>query len=170
MNKILLGGIMALLMSAGILSLDATNPPVEQNETSNVASSALQNYKQIDYLGYTFEVPEECIVDNGNALTVKYPDGSFGISVTHLNAPGTDIKRAESLCKGIAKNIRVNDAVTEKVKINGRRGVLCKGNAEGENIEILLLPAKGKEFTAMMVFRPGREEFAQRFLRTVRPQ
>lgn len=160
---------MALLMSAGILSLDATNPLTETATQSATASTA-QTYKPINYLGYTFDVPEECIVDNGNSLTVKYPDGSFGISLTHLDAPGTDMKRVESLCIGIAKNIKINDAVTEKVKINGRKGVLCKGNAEGENVEILILPAKGKEFTAMIVFRPGREEFAQRFLRTVRPQ
>lgn len=137
-------------------------------ETQQNVMTSVQTFKPIEYKGYIFTVPTECVVENGDALTLKHPDGTFGISITHLSAPGTNQKRVLSLCKGLAAKMDLKNAVTEKVKIDGVNSAISKGTIEGSDVTILMMPKSGKEFTAIIMASPERKPWTDQFLRTVR--
>ena len=104
----------------------------------------------------------------GNGLTVKYPDGTFGVSVSVESRRGSDQKRCLQLCRKLASQMHIKDAQVTKVKINGKNGAVASGFLESQRVSIAILPSGSKEITCIVMNDPTRAPWADRVLRTLR--
>ncbi len=158
--------IAMMTMTASPLFAQTTSQTPVSEETS-VSSTASSQYKTFGYDGFHFDLPADCIVEANDHFTAKSQDGTYGVSITYKDAPGTNQKRAYNLVGGLAKQLNLQKAKLSKVKINGLGGAIAQGEIEGREATIVMLPYHGKEFTAILLNAPQRQGWTQQFLRTV---
>ena len=51
-------------------------------------------FVNMDYSGFEFQIPAGTVVQKGSSFLAKYPDGSFGVSMTNIAKPGANQKIA----------------------------------------------------------------------------
>lgn len=86
MKKMIFAALAAVAMiSAAALPAAAQSqtPPTAQEGTS----ADMPWYVTINYNGFDFEIPAGSIVEKGATVLVKYPDGSFGMSMINEETP-----------------------------------------------------------------------------------
>lgn len=125
-------------------------------------------FKPIEYQGYVFAVPADCEVEDGASLTVRHPDGTFGIVITKLDAPKNNQKRVYELSRSLARKMGVKDIETRNTKINGMSGAISSGHLEEKDVSVLILPTDKKEFTAVLMASPEKTPWTDNFLRTLK--
>ena len=161
-------------LAAAFISLNAFCAPAGQQDSTVGLSDAVTtspasvNFHRVSHDGVSFEAPDSCIELHGNGLTVKYPDGTFGVSLSTEPRRGSDQKRCLQLCKSLAAKMHIKDAEVKKVKINGKNGAVASGFLESQRVSIAILPDGNKELTCIVMNDPSRAAWADRVIRTLR--
>lgn len=125
-------------------------------------------YVNMDYAGFEFELPAGTVIDKGSSLVAKYPDGTFGLSMTNVEKRGSNQKIAFEVCKRLATSMHLPDPHVEKVQYGRCGGAKASGELEGQQVTVLVLPYNGQEVTTVILATPGRSEWVNHFLRTLK--
>lgn len=161
-HKLILTGILFAFFSAtSFAENDAPAPTATTVKTDSV-------YRNMEYNGFLFDIPKEARVMIDRELVAYNPDGSFGVSMTMHESPGTDQKRALNLCRGLANELKLSSPTVDNVKINGLNGAIANGSVEGKDVTVVLLPYQGKEMVAIVMADKAHKEMSDRYLRTVK--
>ena len=153
-----------IFMVGSVNTISAQQPEVEETV---VAQTVDNNYIAADYSGFKFEIPAGSIVEKGTSLVAKYPDGSFGLSMTNTSIPSKQ-KYAYELCKRNADQMHLKHPKVEKVKYGKAAGAKATGILEGQHVTILVLPYDNQEMTTVILATPNREEWVNHFLSTLK--
>ncbi len=150
------------------LGPDLSSPAVaETSAPVAVQPDAGQEFVSTDFCGFTFEVPAGTIIEKGSQLVGKFPDGTFGISMSNSNQPSKQ-KFAYELCRRNADYMRLKNAVVEKVKFGSAKGAKAVGELEGKKVTILVLPYDNSEMTTVILATPNRNDWVNHFLQTLK--
>lgn len=125
-------------------------------------------YVNMDYAGYEFELPAGVVVDKGSSLVSKYPDGTFGLSMSNESGKGSNQKIAFEICRRMATELDLQDTHVDKVKYGKCNGAKATGGMESRDVTILVLPYDGEQVTAVMLSTPERRAWADHFLQTLK--
>lgn len=136
--------------------------PVEGNAT------ATDWFVTIDYNGYEFEIPAGCLVEKGPTVVAKYPDGTFGVSMSNVESIGTSQRNCIEVCKRLVKQLKLKDAKIENKKVGKVEGAKATGEFDGTLVTILILPYDDQETTAIIMAAPGRQAWADHLVETMR--
>lgn len=142
--------------------------PAADAADPNDPMSQLDWYLSLDYDGYEFEVPAGCVVEKGPKMLIKYPDGTFGVSMTSSEALGMNQKRAVEICRRMTQAMKLPNPWIEKIKCGKAGGAKATGVYEGQNVTVLVLPYDGREITAVMLASPARKEWAEHFIESLK--
>lgn len=140
--------------------------PSAQSATSVVETETV-SYMPSEYSGFRFELPAGTMIEKGSSLVAKYPDGSFGISMTNTARPSKQ-KFAYELCKRNADQMHLRSPKVEKVKYGRAAGAKATGILEGQHITILVLPYDDQEMTTVILATPNRTDWVDHFLSTLK--
>lgn len=124
-------------------------------------------YINMDYAGFEFELPAGTVVEKGSSFVAKYPDGTFGVSMTNVAKPSKQ-KFAYEICRRNVAEMKLKDATVEKVKYGKCSGAKATGTLEGQKVTLLVLPYDDQEVTSVILATPNREEWVNHFLRTLK--
>jgi hypothetical protein len=165
MKKIIIALAAAMMMAAPMMAQDA-----HSGASTQVASSKTDTpwYLSLDYGGFTFEIPAGSIVEKGSTLVARYPDGTFGISVSNQESIGSDQQRAFQLCRMLAKQMELTDAEVKKINVDGVAGARATGKIENSNVNVLILPYHDQEVTAVIMSADSRQEWADHLIQTIK--
>ncbi len=162
----------ALAIGASAQEINGTvsQTPVETPMAGNtVTDDGKANwYVNMDYAGFEFELPAGTVIDKGSSLIAKYPDGTFGLSMTNVEKRGSNQKIAFELCQRLASSMHMPDARVERVQYGRCGGAKASGEIEGQQVTVLVLPYNGQEVTTVIIATPGRSEWVDHFLRTLK--
>ena len=125
-------------------------------------------YVNMDYADYEFELPAGVVVDKGSSLIAKYPDGTFGLSMSNESEKGSNQKIAFEICRRMSTELKLQDTHVDKVKYGKCNGAKATGSMEGRNVTILVLPYDGEQVTAVLLAAPERSAWADHFLQTLK--
>lgn len=143
---------------AGGINMDQS--PVKENGEANW-------YINMDYAGFKFELPAGTVVERGSSLLAKYPDGSFGVSMSNVAKPSKQ-KFAYEICQRNVLEMKLKNAKVEKVKYGKAAGAKATGDLEGQKVTMLVLPYDDQEVTTVILATPNREEWVNHFLETLK--
>ena len=122
----------------------------------------------MDYSGFEFQIPAGTVVQKGSSFLAKYPDGSFGVSMTNIAKPGANQKIAYEVCQRMAETMKMPNPDVMKVKYGKFAGARAQGTIEGQQVTIVVLPYDGEEVTSVLLATPSRQEWVNQFLRTLK--
>ncbi|MCM1369199.1 MAG: hypothetical protein NC204_02380 [Candidatus Amulumruptor caecigallinarius] len=125
-------------------------------------------YLNLDYEGFNFEVPAGSIVDKGSSLMVKYPDGTFGVSMTNTEAKGVNQARAVEICQRNAVQMHLANPKVEKITCGKAKGAIASGMTEGQEITIIILPHADSQLSTIIIATPGRREWVDHFVASLK--
>lgn len=125
-------------------------------------------YINLDYSGYEFEIPAGSIVDKGPRTLVKYPDGSFGVSVTNEEKRGCNQKTALTACTKLAESLGLPKSKVEKVKIDRVIGAKASGTYQGSDITVMVLPYNNEEVSLVLMGAPNRRNWMDHFMESLK--
>lgn len=125
-------------------------------------------YISLDYAGFEFEVPAGSIVEKGSNMLVKYPDGSFGVSMSNVEKRGANQKIAYEVCRRLATQMHLPNPVVQKVKYGKCGGAKASGELEGQKVTVLVLPYNDQEMTTVILASPDREDWMRHFEQTLK--
>lgn len=160
--------IIAALLLAGCTvassaqELTVTEKPKAETET------ATPWYITLDYAGYEFEIPAGSIVEKNSSLLVKYPDGTFGVSMMNEAKQGSNQKLAFTACQKLAAAMKIPNAKVQKVKFGKCGGAMASGEMEGQKVTVLVLPYNNQEVSTVILATPNRTEWVNHFLETLK--
>lgn len=160
MKKIIIASFMAFI---AILSMSASAQTPASNEETQALESA-HWYIPLSYAGFNFEIPAGSLVDKGSKIVVKYPDGSFGVSMENEEFRSGNQKIAFEKARSYAKRYELQDAKVTKVTIDGVKGAQASGMLENHLVTILILPVNDQQLTTVIMATPNRQEWADHFL------
>ena len=161
------------LMLAGLFSLMAHAQDNGQTFATPTGESPVNAngepnwFINMDYAGFNFELPAGTVVQKGSSLIAKYPDGSFGVSMSNIAKPSRQ-KYAYEICRRNVEEMKLENASVEKVKYGKCAGAKASGTLEGSKVTILVLPYDDQEVTTVILASPNREEWVNHFLRTLK--
>lgn len=142
---------------------------IKQQAAGNVGKDGeAQWFVSMDYADFEFELPAGIQVQKGSSFIAKYPDGTFGVSMSNVEKKGSNQKLAYEVCRRLATTMQLPDLQVEKVKYGKCGGAKASGTLEGQQVTVLVLPYRDQEVTAVILASPEREEWAGHFLRTLR--
>lgn len=150
------------------LTGDMTTAPAVHREDVVGKDGQAEWYINMDYAGYEFELPAGIMVDKGSSFVAKYPDGSFGLSMSNESEKGTNQKIAFEICRRMATELKIPNPHVDKVKYGKCNGAKATGELEGSKVTILVLPYDGEQVTTVMLATPERSEWVDHFLRTLK--
>lgn len=166
----------AAIMTACICNASAQQPEAAQESVTEVGAGAqagtqveteTQDYIGLDFAGLRFEVPAGTIVEKGSSLVAKYPDGTFGVSITNTARPSKQ-KFALEVCRRNVADMRIKNAKVEKLKVGNAAGAMASGDLEGQKVTIIVLPCDNRELTTVILATPTRSEWVEHFLATLK--
>lgn len=125
-------------------------------------------YMALDYAGFEFELPAGCVVDKNSSLVAKYPDGSFGVSMSNVEKRGSNQKIAKEVCNMTAQAFKLPNAKVKEIEVGSglakSKGAMTSGKLEGQDITILVLPYNGQELTTVVLATPNRLGWVNHFI------
>ena len=124
-------------------------------------------YIPLNYAGFDFEIPAGSLVDKGSKIVVKYPDGTFGVSMEN-EALAANQKIAFEKARSYAKRYELKDAHVDKVTIAGVKGAKAAGMLENHKVTILILPVNDQQLTTVLMATPERSEWANHFISSLK--
>lgn len=145
-------------------SVIPANPPKDVVGTDGSANW----YVNMSYGGFDFELPAGTIVERGSSLLAKYPDGSFGVSMTNEGNRAANQKIAFELCRKMAASMHLPDPRVEKVSFGKCGGAKATGRLEGQEVTILVLPYDSQQTTTVILATPHRSDWVDHFLQTLK--
>jgi len=154
--------------------LEEDQTPLSQEEIKQQAAGNVSNdgqaqwYVNMDYANFDFELPAGTVVQKNSSFLAKYPDGTFGISMSNVEKKGSNQKLAYEVCKRLATSMHLPNPQVEKVNHGKCGGAKATGILEGQQVTVLVLPYGDQEVTAVMLASPERKEWADHFLRTLK--
>lgn len=147
-------------------------PAMAQNSTSGFSkedSKALESanwYVPLNYGGFEFEIPAGSVVEKNSKVVVKYPDGSFGMSMENETLPGNQ-KIAFEQAKMYADRYKLADSKVEKVTIGGIKGATATGTLENFTVKVIILPVTDQQLTTVLMATPNRQEWVDHFIQSM---
>ena len=151
--------MLALLIGAatGLHAQSADSIPEELQSLLQVPADYMQPVSAGDFI---FKVPSDCIVMAGkekNQVIVKYPNGTFGVTATAYpeRVPQKD---AKGLCEATAKQMRLRNAKTEVLKINGLTGYKTTGVIETQMAHIIVASGSAGEHIEMIIINTDNHQ------------
>ena len=154
---------MTLMMLPGRMS--AQNPQISAEEQKALDSADW--YIPLSYGGFNFEIPAGSIVDKGSKITVKYPDGSFGMSMENEEFRGGSQKIAYEKARSYAKRYELKDAEVSKVTVGGVKGAKAVGQLENHQVTVIILPVNEQQVTTVLMATPNRTDWVNHFVQTM---
>lgn len=140
----------------------------EKSLTQNPDTKEPDWYMGMDFAGFEFEIPAGSVVERGNNMLVKYPDGTFGISMTNTEKRGSNQKLAFDLCRRLATSMHLPSPKVERVSFGKCNGAKASGTLEGQNVTVLVLPYGDNEVTTVILATPHRTAWVDHFLDTLK--
>lgn len=125
-------------------------------------------YVGMNYAGFDFEIPAGTVVERGSSFVGKYPDGSFGVSMSNTARRAPNQKVAFELCRQLATSLHLPDPKVEKVKYGKASGAKATGRLEGQDVTVLALPYGDQEVTTVILATPMRSDWVDHFLATLK--
>lgn len=164
MNKFAIGAIAALMT----LAMPAHAATVPQQDDANMKALATANwFVPLSYGGFDFEIPAGSVVEKNSKLLVKYPDGSFGVSMEN-EALALDQKIAFEKAKAYATKYGLTDPEVDKVTIDGVKGAKAVGKLENHTVTVLILPVTDQQVTTVIMATPDRKDWADHFISSLK--
>lgn len=157
-KKILAGLAIAAAVLTGI-PVNAQQPAGAEEGTS----AEMPWYIPLSYNGFNFDIPAGSIVEKGSTILVKYPDGSFGLSISNVESEGGGQQAAFLTCRRLATQLKLEDANVRKETIAGVNGAIARGMLEDREVTVIILPVSGQETTMVMMATPNRQAWADHF-------
>lgn len=164
MKKIFMSLLGLALFAVPMMAQDNT-PAAPSQETSTTDTPW---FLSLDYAGFGFEIPAGSIVEKGSTLMARYPDGSFGVSMSNQEVRGSDQRRAFELCRMLATQMHLDNPEVKKVTIGGVKGAKAVGGLEGRTVTVLILPTNDQELTTVIMASDNRQDWTDHFLRTMK--
>ena len=105
----------------------------------------------------TSRFPQGSIVEKGSTVMVKYPDGTFGLSMVNEETQGANQKIAFELCRRVVKQLDIKDAHVDKRTIGGVDGAIARGSIENRQVTVIILPVGTNDaVTTVIMASPER--------------
>ena len=161
MNKLSALALSALLLVGAPASAQQPAAPHEGT------SAEMPWFIPLSYNGFNFDIPAGSIVEKGSTILVKYPDGSFGLSITNVESEGGGQQGAFLTCRKLASQLKLENQVVKKETIGGVDGAIAKGTLEGREVTVIILPVSGQETTMVMMATPNRQAWADHFRQSI---
>ncbi len=164
----------AYAQTEGALQEGSTTERPTQDELRRQAAGAVGAdghanwYVNMDYAGFEFEVPAGMQTQKGSSLLSKSDDGTFGLSMSNVEKPGSNQKIAYEVCRRLATSMHLPSPKVEKVHYGKCGGAKATGMLEGHQVTVLVLPYDNQEVTAVILSSPGRQEWVDHFLQTLK--
>lgn len=155
--------ILAMVMALPVVAQDTYNQTPEQAKALETANW----FVPLSYGGFDFEVPAGSLVEKNSKMLVKYPDGSFGVSMENEGLK-LDQKIAFEKARMYATKYGLTDAKTEKVKVGGVDGAKATGRLENHDVTVLILPVSDQQVTTVLMATPNRKEWADHFIESLK--
>lgn len=152
---------------------DTTARPFLSTEDLNKARNAVaddgtaQWFVDMSYAGFDFQLPAGTVVEKNSSLVAKYPDGSFGVSMSNVEKRGSNQDLAFKLCRQLATSMHLSNPKVQKVTFGKCKGAKASGVLEGQEVTVLVLPYSGQEVTTVILATPNRTDWVDHFLRTL---
>lgn len=173
MKRYLITGATAVILGCSGLCASAQKTsgisPAQQQAAAAGATETEPDWSvNMDYAGFDFQIPAGTVVQKGSSFLAKYPDGSFGVSMTNIAKPGANQKIAFEVCRRMAETMKLPDPDVMKVKYGKCSGAKATGTIEGQQVTVVVLPYDDQEVTTVILAAPGRQEWVNNFLRTLK--
>lgn len=170
--KHLVAGILAILpaLYAGSANAheQAATDTIGKSHSAFVTSTGEANwFIDMNYNGFTFQIPAGTLVERGSGFTAKYPDGSFGLSMNTVDKPMNQ-KYSYEVCKRLAATLKIPNPDIKKVKYGRCRGAMTSGKVEGQLVTVLVLPYDDQEITTVIMATPNRNDWVNHYLETLK--
>lgn len=166
----------AAVIAAAAGGACAQTPAVENADSTLIRTDApavdekgeAQWFINMDYAGFDFELPAGTVVQKGSSFVAKYPDGSFGISMSNVEKKGVNQKLAFEVCRRLATSMHMPNPHVEKVHFGKCGGAKASGILEGQHVTVMVLPYNDQEVTTVIIATPERQEWVDHFLKTLK--
>ena len=163
--------IMAALAAVAVMVCPAPATAQTQDESTKALESA-HWYVPLSYGGFDFEIPAGSIVQKDSKMLVKYPDGSFGVSMENESV-GLTQKIAFEKARMYATKYKLTDPKVEKVTVGNSKGgtphgARAKGMLENHEVTVLILPVNDQQVTTVIMATPNRQEWANHFVNSMK--
>lgn len=158
--------IMAALAAVAVMVCPAPATAQTQDESTKALESA-HWYVPLSYGGFDFEIPAGSIVQKDSKMLVKYPDGSFGVSMGNESV-GLTQKIAFEKARMYATKYKLTDPKVEKVTVGNSKGARAKGMLENHEVTVLILPVNDQQVTTVIIATPNRQEWANHFVNSMK--
>lgn len=122
----------------------------------------------LNYGGFDFEIPAGSLVEKNHKVVVKYPDGSFGVSMENEQADGLSQKIAFEKARLYADRYKLKDAKVTKTIIDGIKGAQATGMLESHQVTVLILPVGNQQLTTVVMATPQRSEWGRHFISSLK--
>lgn len=156
-----------IIFSAAVIGLSAQQP-AEASAENIVSAEEREPMTEVKFAGFHFSLPSRCIVDEQkNSYVAKYPDGSFGISVTRTDSKAPDAGRASTVVRGLARQMHIDGTDVKQLNLNGMKGAIATGRLEGKRVSIAMLVGGGREIQLVVMNSPERDEWTERLLKSL---
>lgn len=155
--------ILALTAILGALAIPANAQTTTLDPEEQKALESASWYIPLSYGGFNFEIPAGSLVEKNSKIVVKYPDGSFGVSMENEEFRGGNQKIAYEKAKSYVKRYELKDAKVERITIDGVKGAKASGMLEEHEVTVMILPVNDQQLTVVIMATPNRQEWAQHF-------
>lgn len=145
---------------------DLTMGSTPQSEASDAKEPDW--FMGMDYAGFEFEIPAGSVVERGQTMVVKYPDGTFGLSMSNTAKKGSSQREAMELCRRLATSMHLPNPSVERVNFGKCSGAKASGMLEGQHVTMLVLPYNDNEVTTVILATPSRTGWVEHFLETLK--
>lgn len=166
--------IWALALCGAVMGMRAEEPAngldlnMDENKKAIPTETAPDWFVEMDYCGFDFKIPAGCYVDRGaDKLLVRYPDGSFGLSMETVERPGSNQDTALKVCEQLAASLNIPASRVKRVDFGKCHGVVAQGHVQGQDVAVAVLPGEGKEVTVAVLGNPGRAPWTRTFLESL---
>lgn len=169
MKKLIITIIAAAMAACPVLAQDASSGSSIQNSGATSGTTTdTPWFLNLDYAGFGFEIPAGSVVEKNGTLVARYPDGSFGVSMSNQEVRGSDQRRAFELCRMLSKQLELQNPEVKKVTVANVKGAKAVGTLEGKAVTVLILPTNDQELTTVIMASDNRQDWTDHFLRTMK--
>lgn len=172
MKKILLPALLALCSIAPAIANDET-PAAAAPETATAEATAPAQaaYRMVNYKGFEFEVPYDCVAElRGNDMIVRSAGQDFGVSLTCEPRKGCNQKRCVRFCDDVVENMHLEHARVKKVRLNGMSGAMANGKLADKTVTVAVLPHGDQQITCVVINDPKASDASDHVMRTIQPR
>lgn len=142
------------------ICLRAQSPDSIPAELRAIMQPSTDYMKPVSVGDFLFTVPTDCMVSAGkekNQVIVKYPTGTFGVTAT-VYPERVPQKDAKGLCEATATQMRLRNAKTEVLKVNGLTGYKTTGVIETQLAHIIVASGPKGEHIEMIILNTDRHQ------------